>query len=483
MNEIEDHIDLTDFDREYGLKDLLPIPVVRELLDEIGSDLSAAVILVDGRIHFGKIKESADFQSIIQHHRKNEASSRIDFVENGSRIMLFDLVHELETIGFLVLESVTDQFSSNRLVATGRLASHAFNRIINLNCQNRMTASLHGQVVTDSYEHLRMKAAQLARSEEKYRLLAENLEEEVERKTQKIKKTQLRMLQQEKMAAIGQLAAGMAHEINNPIGFVISNLNTLRATAQEMAELIGQYNQLTDLLRNGSPISIAPHPIKEQVSAIEDLRNTMDIDFVLGDVLSLIDESLDGAKRVKMIIEHLREFTHPSIETPENVDINHCLETTLAVLSSYVSAGIEVKRDFDNIPHVRCHLREINQVFLNIIKNALQAIGDHGTITIETYQIKDSVVVKISDNGSGIDKAIIGRVFDPFFTTRDVGCGTGLGLTQAFNIIKSHGGTIEVCSNFGKGSTVTVMIPFERRDVSGDHQSSSPIVNTNLTGN
>ncbi|WP_319405324.1 ATP-binding protein [uncultured Desulfosarcina sp.] len=459
MTMLYEHIETDAFDREYGLEDLLPQALAKELLEEIDGCSEAAIILPDGDVYFGRCAVGCDFSECICQVPDDRTVPSMAGTGHG-RAMLFPLIHELETIGYLALETVepppAEKYSR---LALGRFVARSLNRIINLNYRNRMTAGLHGQVVADSYENLKKKAAALALSEEKYRHLAENLEIEVEKKSREIQAAQLHMLQQEKMASIGQLAAGMAHELNNPVGFVISNLNTLKAGTTDLAALIGKYRQLTALLTGTSTDGLKARQIGELLSAIDRFIDDIDLDFVLSDTGDLIDESLDGAKRVKIIVQNLRDFTHPSIDTTESAAINDCLDTTLAILSSHVMPDVTVTRQYGELPLVTCHLREINQVFFNILKNAFQAVGYQGEITIETVSDGDAVMVRVSDTGPGIEKSHLERIFDPFFTTREVGGGTGLGLFQAYSTVKTHGGTIAVDSTRGKGSTFSVRLP------------------------
>jgi two-component system, NtrC family, sensor kinase len=468
MNSADEHIEIDAFDREYNLEDLLPRIQAQELLEYIDGSNEAALLLPDGTVYYSRYGTKIDASEIYRQVRTNGREGRLTVVLGNRRMMLFPLNHELETIGFLALEfsgKVTDETTES----TGCFLVRVFNRIVNLNYQIRMTAGLHGQVVADSYEALKKKAALLERSEEKYRILAESLEKEVKRKTKKIEATQLMMLQQEKMAAIGQLAAGMAHEINNPVGFVISNLNTLKTGTQNMCRLIDAYHELATLLGK------KPDRLDGRLAALKNLREELDIEFVISDTAGLIDESLDGARRIQIIVQNLRDFAHPSVEYAENADINACLETTLAILSGYRSDEIVVQRHYGDVPQVNCQLREINQAFFNILKNAFQAIGDRGRITISTRVEEGTVIVAIADTGSGIEKKILGRIFDPFFTTREVGSGFGLGLFQAYSTLKRHQGTISVQSAPGKGTTFTLWLPTgvgERALI--DSNSSSP---------
>ena len=186
----------------------------------------------------------------------------------------------------------------------------------------------------------------------------------------------------------------------------------------------------------------------------------MDIDFIVNDTQALIGECLDGAGRISTIVQNLRDFAHPGVEALETANINRCLDTTLSILDDQVGAGIIIHKQYTEIPKVSCRLRELNQVFFHILRNALQAVDDKGEIGIVTRVDGDeSVEVIISDSGAGIAETDLPHLFEPFFTTRQVGSGTGLGLHLAHNIIKKHGGRIDVESRPAVGTTFKIRIP------------------------
>ncbi|BBO82913.1 hypothetical protein DSCO28_34790 [Desulfosarcina ovata subsp. sediminis] len=473
MKPIEEHINMDQFDREYSLADLFPLARARELLAEIDGRTQAIILHPDGRVHYGaNDTDMEDYASFLQQHPSWPDAAWVD--DRHRRHLRFDLIHEMEIIGILILIVPKESMDSmDRLLHLGRFTAGFVNRMIDLNHRNRMTAGLHGQVVNESYTQLMKKADQLARSEERYRRLAESLEIEVEKKTREVRETQMALLQQEKMAAIGQLAAGMAHEINNPMGFIISNLNTLRGSTDELSRLIVHYRNLTDLLEKPAGEARAVSQIREQMASIDRLIHEMDLDFVIKDTQSLIEESLDGAKRVKIIVENLRDFTHPSVDTIENVNLNDCLDITLAMLSSHRSPDVTVLRHYGDIPEIACHLREINQVLFNILKNAFQAVGNQGEIVLDSKKEADRVMIRISDTGVGIPASDLGTIFDPFFTTREVGEGTGLGLFHAYNTIKALGGTLTAESQVGHGSAFTIRIPLTGSDPAEDDGKTS----------
>jgi two-component system NtrC family sensor kinase len=185
----------------------------------------------------------------------------------------------------------------------------------------------------------------------------------------------------------------------------------------------------------------------------------MEIESVLNDVAELIPESLEGARRVQVIVQNLRDFTHPSVESRESADINRCLDATLAILAPQIPAGVAIAKAYQPLAQISCYLREINQVFYQILRNALQATGAQGRIAIATRADGQQVEIRIADSGPGIPPEHHGRIFDPFFTTREVGQGTGLGLHLAHRIVRKHGGDIAVASPPGQGATLIVRLP------------------------
>jgi len=262
--------------------------------------------------------------------------------------------------------------------------------------------------------------------------------------------TQEQLLQSEKMASIGQLAAGIAHEINNPIGYVHSNLGTLRDYAAALAALIEA--QAAELQAGG-----AEHP------ALEQLRGRLDIDFILGDLPQLLEESREGIERVTRIVQDLKEFSHVGRdERPRRVDLHRGLDSTINIVWNDLKYKVRLEKHYGELPPVECHPSEINQVFMNLLINAGQAIAERGTITVTTGVDGDCVWVAIADTGVGMPEEVVQRIFDPFFTTKPVGRGTGLGLAISYRIVAKHQGRIEVQSRPGAGSTFRVLLPVEQ---------------------
>lgn len=273
------------------------------------------------------------------------------------------------------------------------------------------------------------------------------------------RKLQTQLLQSEKMASIGQLAAGVAHEINNPTGFVSSNLKTLNGYQEDLVALIKAYQSLVDFLKNPPESEKVTSLTLNKISEITELSEKIDIDFVLEDVQALVKECMEGTDRIKKIVIDLKDFSHPGEEEQQLADINKNIESTLNVIWNEIKYHVDVKKHLGQLPLVLCYPHQLNQVFMNLILNAAQAIQDRGEIIITTTNTHQNVMIEIQDTGSGIDKKHLAKIYEPFFTTKEVGKGTGLGLNVVYNIIQKHQGTIAVKSEVGKGTTFTLCLP------------------------
>lgn len=257
--------------------------------------------------------------------------------------------------------------------------------------------------------------------------------------------------QSEKMAAMGQLAAGVAHEINNPVGFVSSNLQTLETYLQDLFDLINGYEQIRQ--QAGKEPSYAD---------IDQLRKKMDFDFLRKDIFDLLRESKDGVARVRKIIQDLKDFSHASDTEWLWADIHKGLDSTLNIVWNELKYKCKVSKHYGDLPQIKCLPSQLNQVFMNLLVNAAQAIETQGDIDITTERAgSDAVKISFHDTGKGIPPEIIEKVFAPFFTTKPVGKGTGLGLSVSSGIIERHQGKLEVTSEVGKGSTFVITLPVE----------------------
>jgi len=249
-----------------------------------------------------------------------------------------------------------------------------------------------------------------------------------------IKAAQAQLLQSEKMASVGQLAAGVAHEINNPVGFINSNLETLKDYVGVYQSLLGQYRQAIaeqdDVARDAA------------LRAIRALEQDEDIDFIHDDTQSLLVDSIEGARRVREIVQGMKNFSRVDGGDRESVDINHCIETSLKMAANELKYKCEVTASLGDVPLVLCNSGQLTQVILNLVVNASHAIAERGEIAVVTTALAEGVRIDIRDNGSGIDPEHLDKLFEPFFTTKPVGQGTGLGLAIVYGIVKDHGAAI-----------------------------------------
>lgn len=287
----------------------------------------------------------------------------------------------------------------------------------------------------------------LLRDAKRYKADLEARNEELLRGKQQLQRLQAQIVQNEKMASIGQLAAGIAHELNNPVGFLYGNLDLLESCVRDLTRVV----RFFDSARLGPEDAAAAAALKAEIGYE---RTVADLD-------SIIADCREGAERVRDIVQNLRTFSRLDEAEFKRTDIHEGLDSTIRILSRYFSVGnIRLVREYGDLPVVEAFGAKLNQVWMNLLANAAQAIGsENGTVTIKTWASDDRVFVAVSDTGCGIPASELGRIFDPFFTTKSVGDGTGLGLSISFSIIEDHGGAIRVDSEPGKGTTFTVELP------------------------
>lgn len=280
-------------------------------------------------------------------------------------------------------------------------------------------------------------------------LASQALQQEIDER----KQLQSQLIQSEKLASLGQMAAGVAHEINNPVGFVTSNLGTLESDFKQLQRMLDAYQQ--------AEAALAPGDCLEQLSA---LRNELDLDFLKEDIPILIRESKDGIGRVTQIVKDLKNFSRvDNDEQWQWANLQQGIDSTLNIVASELKHKADVIKHYQPLPEIECLASQINQVVMNLVINAAQAMGpERGTITLSNGVEGDRVWLEVADNGCGIAPHSLQKIFDPFFTTKPVGEGTGLGLSLSYGIVKKHHGDISVSSEVGRGTTFRVVLPIRQ---------------------
>lgn len=397
---------LAAFDREFGLAELLS-GIPREKLQK------ALVLLLGGPFRLVDVNGVA----------------LIGAAAPAAGAKRAPLALELEPIGYLESAGADEtRLQSGVMMVELMLRGVA---------RYKMASGLHLEAVQADFEKLSRKHAALEESEARYKALSEQLEQRVREQVSIIEDTSRQLYQAEKLASVGRLAAGVAHEINNPIGFVRSNLSTSLSYAAKFASL-------GEAVESGQ----AAQRWKE-----------LDLDFVLEDFAELLKESIAGIDRVARIVADLKGFSNVDRGEEEMADLNDSLRQACSVIEGQLPGGVTLVRELGEIPRVLCLPGYLNQAFLNLLENAVQAVAGGGEVKVRSRQEGGEILIQISDNGCGIPDDVLPRIFEPFFTTRDVGQGTGLGLAVVRDIVQVHGGRIEVESHEGAGTSFTIHLP------------------------
>jgi two-component system, NtrC family, sensor kinase len=271
----------------------------------------------------------------------------------------------------------------------------------------------------------------------------------------KLVTAQEHLVQQEKLASIGQLAAGVAHEINNPIGYIFSNYGMLETYLVSLFDMLNIYEMAEQ--SHGDP---------NVVKGLQAKRVALEVDFLKEDIPALMKESKEGIVRVRKIVQDLKDFSHVEAKPEWSfTDLNQGIDSTLNVVNNEVKYKADVIKEYGDLPPVQCIPSEINQVVMNLVVNAAHAMGaERGKISVRTGVENESAWIEVSDNGSGIPKDVLPRIFDPFYTTKPVGKGTGLGLSLSYGIVQRHCGKIDVQTELGQGTTFRVLLPLKQAD-------------------
>ena len=300
------------------------------------------------------------------------------------------------------------------------------------------------EVLNETYLELELKSDSL----EKQKSTIEKKNRDLQKTMEKLKSTQAQLIDSEKMASLGQLTAGIAHEINNPINYISAGINPLK---RDMADIESLYKKYEEASNNG----FDPNKLKDAKQYSKEIES----DFLFEEIKSLLDGIEEGALRTREIVIGLRNFSRMDEDAIKTANINEGIDSTLMLLRNKLKNKIIIKKEYGQIPPIECYAGKLNQVFMNILNNAADAIQDEGEIIIRTWAGDDHVYVSIKDNGIGMPENIRKRIFEPFYTTKEVGQGTGLGLSISFGIIEKHKGTISVKSKKNEGSEFIIQLP------------------------
>lgn len=404
---MSDHLPVPSFDREMGFAELLA-DIPRERLQK------ALVLLLGGAF---RLVDAAG-NVLIGASNASEQARRMP------------VVLELEPVGYLECVSADESRMQSAVALLELLLRGA--------ARYKMASGLHIESVQADYETLKRKHAALEESEARFKTLSEQLEVRVQEQVRALEESSRQLYQAEKMASVGRLAAGVAHEINNPIGFVRSNLSTAQAYLEKFASL-------DEAISSGQPLA---QRWKE-----------LNMGFVLEDFDDLLKESISGIDRVARIVADLKGFSNVDRGEEEMADLNESLRQACQAIAGQLPQGVKVVQELGDIPRVLCLPGYLNQAFLNILENAVHAVAAGGEIKVKTAHEGDEIVIAISDNGRGMFEDVLQQAFEPFFTTRDVGQGTGLGLTVVRDIVRVHGGEVFIESQPDAGTTVTIRLP------------------------
>ncbi|HEY1077412.1 MAG TPA: DAHL domain-containing protein [Fontimonas sp.] len=311
-----------------------------------------------------------------------------------------------------------------------------------------------------SYRQLDIANAKLSRANE-------NLEAKVARRTQDLSKalndlqsSQAQLVQSEKMASLGQMVAGVAHEINTPLGYARSNASIVRTSLAEIRNLVGAQSHALRLMTGEEATD---EEVAEALTTAQSLAESINADELAGELDGLLNDADHGLLQIAELVAGLKDFSRVDRSRHDLFNVNDGLESALKICNNQLKTRIEVVKEYGELPQIQCSPSQLNQVFLNLFTNAAQAIADTGRIYIQTAAQGDKVAIRILDNGSGMPESVRARIFEPFFTTKAVGQGTGLGLSIVFRIIEDHGGTIDVRSAPGEGTEFKIVLPVRQK--------------------
>lgn len=409
-------------------------------------------IIEEAGVVYGQVEIGVDITGILNIIK--EAEQRSIFIAGIEMLLVALFSFALGTYltkQLKVLMKATHQISKGELEVyvpvSGKDELAAVSEAFNLMAKNLHEASERRDLIESELKDFNQKLEEIVLKRTKV-IIDKN--KQLEEANKNIKETQTKLMQSEKMASVGLLAAGVAHEINNPMSFIISNIDILEEYTEQFQTLINLYKRLQ--YEEGEQ--------SELLAEIHAFENKIDLGFIEEDLPSLIKDTKEGTGRVKEIVKGLKDFSHADQENTFSMsDLNTCIHSTLKVVNNELKYHCEIKTQLDDLPQTYCAPGQIKQVLLNLLINAGHAIKEKGLIEVTSKQQGNDIKISIKDNGCGIPDKDIEKLFDPFYTTKPLGKGTGLGLAISYGIIQDHQGAINIESSVGVGSTFTIILP------------------------
>lgn len=380
-----------------------------------------------------------------------EAQEALELLARGPFALVIADVQMPGLSGIELLRKINEHYSDTAvIIVSGIDRTQRVIDAIRMGASDYLLKPCDLDVLTASVERA-LERRTLLRNARRYKHDLEKRNAELARQKTEMERLQAQILQAEKMASLGQLAAGVAHELNNPAGFIYSNIELLKEQVELLKSCLSDYDE----------VELPP----EAAARISMIKKEIDYDNIVADLSSILSDCYLGAERIRDVVQNLRLFSRLDEAEFKRVDLNEGIESTVRLLSGYYKAGkITLTRDYGEIPQINCYAAQLNQVWMNLLVNAAQAIGDaEGEVSVTTRCERQTVIVSISDTGPGIVPEQLKKIFDPFFTTKPVGEGTGLGLSISHGIIERHGGKIEVESAPDQGTKFTIFLPVDAK--------------------
>lgn len=394
------------------------------------------------------IQNEIDNQQYKIEEQKSQLTAMASLVERQKYVLYAFIIFCALILGMITLLYRSYKVKKNANRELELMNSEITNQKHEIEGKNRELQAKNEEIVTQS-EELRQANEEILSTNE----ALQHQKAEVQFTLENLKLTQDQLVQSEKLASVGQLTAGIAHELNNPVNFISGNVKPLKRDLEDIFQLMGLYEKIID-----------KNNLTETFKEVDELKENLDFQFLTDEIKSLMEGIIEGAHRSSDIVKGLRSFSRLDDDNFKIAELHDGIDSTLILLYNKTKNRINVHKDYGDLPPIECFPSKINQVFMNILTNSIQAIEDKGDIYIETISSGIGVKIIIRDTGVGMTAEVKKHIFEPFFTTKEVGSGTGLGLSISYGIIEQHKGNIDVISEPGKGTEFIISLPITQVD-------------------